>query len=297
MRNIFIAIAVVLSVGVNCMSARSADELPLPAGPADMTTPEERAGYILGHFWDAMDFTDARLSHDRSFMEQNLVNFFSVMPHASSASVAEGVKGLMSKAASDSVSYRLVLELAEHYLYEHGSPMRDEESFIPFLEIAVDSPQLTEAERIRPKYLLEEAMMNRVGTLSADFEMTLRDGSKSTMHEYGKGSRMLLMFYDPDCRHCAEVIEMLDSDADFNGLLDRGALKVLAVYPFGEEDVWKSPMVKIPSKWTDAMADLVEVDIYSFPEMPVLYLLDESGKVVLKDVGAEKIVEHVKSMK
>ena len=45
------------------------------------------------------------------------------------------------------------------------------------------------------------------------------------------------------------------------------------------------------------MADLVEVDIYSFPEMPVLYLLDESGKVVLKDVGAEKIVEHVKSMK
>lgn len=174
--------------------------------------------------------------------------------------------------------------------------MRDEESFIPFLEIAVKSPQLTEAERIRPKYLLEEAMMNRAGTLSADFEMTLRDGSKSTMHEYGKGSRMLLMFYDPDCRHCAEVIEMLDSDADFNGLLDRGELKVLAVYPFGEEDVWKSPMVKIPSKWTDAMADLVEVDIYSFPEMPVLYLLDGSCNVLLKDASIDRIVDALRKI-
>ncbi len=57
-----------------------ADELPLPAVPAEMTVPADRAGYILLHFWDAMDFDDADRSLDRDFMGQNMANFLSVFP-------------------------------------------------------------------------------------------------------------------------------------------------------------------------------------------------------------------------
>lgn len=46
--------------------AMGADELPLPAVPAEMTVPADRAGYILLHFWDAMDFDDAGRSLDLS---------------------------------------------------------------------------------------------------------------------------------------------------------------------------------------------------------------------------------------
>ena len=62
--------------------AMGADELPLPAVPAEMTVPTDRAGYILLHFWDAMDFDDADRSLDRDFMGQNMANFLSVFPHA-----------------------------------------------------------------------------------------------------------------------------------------------------------------------------------------------------------------------
>lgn len=276
----------------------SVEELALPVLPGDMTDPVNRADYLLAHFWDAMDFTDSSRGRDREFMEQNLVNFFSVMPHASADGRQAGVDHLMQMASVDVDVYKLIMELAEHYLYEYGSPMRDEEMFIPFLDVAVDSPVLSESERIRPRYLLEEALRNRVGTVSADFDMKLRGGATVGMHKFTSGKPTLLMFYDPECDHCAETIEMLRTDNALNRLLGEGRLNVLAVYPFGEEEyVWlNDPMVKIPTGWADAIADLSEVDLYSFPEMPVLYLLDGSGKVLLKNATVDKITDGMRKM-
>lgn len=275
----------------------SVEELALPVLPGDMTDPVNRADYILAHFWDAMDFTDSSRGRDRGFMEQNLVNFFSVMPHASAHGRQTGVGNLMQAASVDVDAYKLIMELAEHYLYESGSPMRDEEMFIPFLNAVIDSPALSESERIRPRYLLEDALRNRVGTMAADFDMKLRGGSTVGMHKFTSGKPTLLMFYDPDCDHCAETIEMFRTDNTLNRLLGEGRLNVLAVYPFGEESAWlNDPMAKIPAGWTDALADLSEVDLYSFPEMPVLYLLDGSGKVLLKDAAVDKIIDGMRKM-
>lgn len=275
----------------------SVEELALPVLPKDMTDPVSRADYLLAHFWDAMDFSDASRGRDRGFMEQNLVNFFSVMPHASAAGRQAGVDSLLQMASADVDAYKLIMEIAEHYLYESGSPMRDEEMFIPFLNVAVKSAVLSESERIRPRYLLDEALRNRVGTVSADFDMKIRGGSTVEMHKFASGKPTLLMFYDPECDHCAETIEILRTDKVLNRLLGEGRINVLAVYPFGEEYVWlNDPMVKIPAGWTDAFADLSEVDLYSFPEMPVLYLLDDSGKVVLKDVPVERILDAMQAI-
>ncbi len=287
------------SVHASSMSAPVAvDELPLPVLPDGMTDPVSRADYILLHFWDSMDFSDGAKSNNREFMEQNLVNFFSVMPHASAEGRQIAVENIMSRASADKQSFSLVVELAEHYLYEPGSPMRDEELFIPFAEEAVKSTVLSDAERIRPKYLLDEAMRNRVGTMSADFTMRLRDGSTVDMHKFSAGRPTILMFYDPDCDHCAETIAEIKSDSALSALIESAKLNMIAVYPFGEEEVWDSKDVpaKIPSGWSDAFADLSESDIYSFPEMPVLYLLDGHGRVLLKDAPFSKIATVAKSL-
>lgn len=276
------------------VAEKTVEELALPAVPADVTGPMDRADYILAHFWDSMDFSDAARARDRAFMEQNLVNFFSVMPHASASGLSAGVDALMSRASADVESYKLILELAEHYLYEFGSPMRDQELFIPFLNNVLASEVLSSSELIRPKYLLGEALLNRVGTEASDFDMTLRDGSSVKMRGFTAGKSTLLMFYDPDCDHCAETVAELQADSTFGDLVESGRLNVLAVYPFGEEDVWTGDsMVKIPAGWTDAFADLSEVDLYGFPEMPVLYLLDKDGKVLMKEAYLSQVIDRL----
>ena len=52
--------------------------LPLPAVPAVITEPRDRADYIMEHFFDEMPFADRRLSLDTAVVEQNMANFLSL---------------------------------------------------------------------------------------------------------------------------------------------------------------------------------------------------------------------------
>lgn len=157
-------------------------ELPLPEVPALLTAPEERAAYVLEHFWDGMDFRDTLRSRDRLFMEQCFVNFLSLFPHALPQSLPSPVGRLLQRAAVDSVAFRLVNSLAEHYLDDPNSPMRNEEHYILFLEALLSLPGLPEAERIRPAYRLETTRKNRPGTIAADFAYTDHRGKRQTLH-------------------------------------------------------------------------------------------------------------------
>lgn len=61
-----------ISGSMNAQQNQTQD-LPLPAIPATLRTPHERASYLLAHFWDSMSFADTLRSRNPGFMEQNLV--------------------------------------------------------------------------------------------------------------------------------------------------------------------------------------------------------------------------------
>lgn len=84
------------------------------------------------HIWDDIDFADTLRSHHPAFMEQSLVNFLSLFPHAQAEARIMAVKSLMQRAEVDETAYRLLARLAEKHLYTSGSPMQNEEYFIPF---------------------------------------------------------------------------------------------------------------------------------------------------------------------
>ncbi|WP_300852234.1 DUF5106 domain-containing protein, partial [uncultured Bacteroides sp.] len=144
-------------------------DLPLPAIPSALRTPHERAAYLLTHFWDGMDFSDTLRNRHPAFVEQNLVNFLSLFPHAQDEARTEAVKILMQRAESDKTLYLLLAELAEKYLYTNSSPMQNEEHFIPFLEEITGNSLLDETEKSRFRFLLSAALKNRPGTMAADF--------------------------------------------------------------------------------------------------------------------------------
>ena len=72
-------------------------------------------------------------------------------------------------------------ELADKYLYDPNSPMRNEEFYIPVLEALIASPALDETAKIRPQARLELAQKNRLGTKALNFTYTLDSGAKGTL--------------------------------------------------------------------------------------------------------------------
>ena len=266
--------------------ADSIPELPLPNVPTTLRTPTDRANYIIQHFWDAMAFGDTIQSHNRMFMEQNFSNFISLFPYAEEEARQRAVGKLLQQAEADSAGYVLLRDIAEKYLYEPNSPMLSEEFYILFLERLVKSPILGEYGQQRAYRQLDAARKNRPGMTAADFAYTTREGNKTTLHKTDSQGDLLLMFYDPDCEHCKEVMGDLQANKAFCDVVASGNIKVLAIYSDDNEELWKQTASSLPANWTVGYDGgmLQEKGSYVLRAMPTLYLLDHNKKVILKDV-------------
>ncbi len=267
-------------------------ELTLPAIPDSLVTPQQRAGYLSLHFWDGMDWADHSRSLDSAFVEQNFANYLSILPIADSIAQAQSVAKLMTAAAADSLAYSFLSDVACRYLDDLYSPMRSEELFILFLREMIHSDATDATMKLRYDYRLREAMKNRPGTKAADFKMTLRNGHMTTLHEAAsRNSHTIMVFYDPDCDHCKETLAML-SDMQ----LPPGTA-ILAVDAMTDRERFEQTKSSLPASWSVAFAidPVEEMELYSLPALPSIYLIDKSAEVILKDASPSAVAAQLKT--
>ncbi|MDE6451784.1 MAG: DUF5106 domain-containing protein [Odoribacter sp.] len=267
-------------------------ELPLPSVPSDLRSVPERAAYVLAHFWDGMDFRDTLRSRNKVFVEQNFVNFVSLFPHASGEVRTEAVKRLMQAAERDIPAYTLLAEMAGKYLYDMASPMWCEEYYILFLEEFVATSVWDELEKVRYRHLLEAARKNRPGMPAADFTYLTRDGKQQTLR-HTPGNNLLLIFYDPVCEHCREVMAQLQSDVLVRQQIQDKRLTILAVCVDTGREVWDLTKTSLPTEWVIGFetGHLQEQELYVLPELPTIYLLDADRNVVLKEILPQNLLQ------
>lgn len=264
--------------------------LPLPAVPAEMTEPADRAAFVTAHFWDALDFGSDPQALDSAFMEQNFANFLSVLAVTPSEQAQHAVDNLLSRSLERPEAFDILWWVTTHYLDDPNSPMRDEELLILFLRHASADNNIPEATRQRSAFRLTQALKNRRGTTGADFRYIGRDGTESTLHRALRGAAQTIeMFYDPDCEVCADVEKRLASDQELNSRIKSGEVQILAIDPFGTDpEEWSRHAATLPEQWTVGRSPGGEVDekeIYDIRATPTIYILDSAGTVIGKDVA------------
>lgn len=262
-------------------------ELAMPAIPDSIVGTEERAAWLAAHFWDAMDFADHSRSLDSAFMEQTFANFLSVLPLTGSVGAVDRAFGnMLDKAAGDKAASEFVADVARRYMGDPNSPMRDEDLLIAFLERAVTAGSLSEATRERMKFDLEKARMNRPGAIAPDFRYMSRTGEETSLR--GRHAATLLIFYDPDCPNCHEVIE------DLAGAELPQNLSVLAINAEDDRDRWNETKDSMPRGWEVGMPlESLDEDRYYLPVLPVIYLLDADGRIILKDPAPAVLKDYL----
>ncbi len=262
----------------------------LPAVPDTLRSVEERAAYVVEHYWDAMDFTDRRLSLDTAFIEQNFANFISILPVAPEAVADSAVRQLLDRSAVDPDALALITATAETYLDHPNSPMRDEETYILFLRNIIASPRLSDDEKLRPRHRLEEALKNRPGTPATDFSILLRDGSTSTLSKLlSRADATLLIFYDPDCEHCKQIIGQI-AEVSFPA-----GVQVLAVDAEEDRDLWQQTAATLPAGWEVGFATtpILDRELYTLPASPTLYVISSEGTVIMKDANVDRALSYL----
>lgn len=290
---ILMVLALTASYACNAQSPshdneREADTIEMPEIPSHLIQPTERADYLITHFWDRLDINNTDISHNRALMEQSFVNFLSILPYASADSiVVEGFSNLLKKTKPDSSVLKAIMENAEDYLSQADSPMQSEEQYNLYLTALINSDILSSSQQIRTADKIEMLSKNMKGSRATDFTFTTPEGSQSSLYKLLKpGKQLMVIFFDPDCESCEEVIKTIQTKDEITKDIQAGKLEILAVYSGENEKSWKRKAGTMPSTWTIGInkSEIEDNELYYLPMMPTIYLLDDKGIVIEKDI-------------
>ncbi len=261
----------------------------------EMLPAEDRPAYLVEHYWDRFDFRDTIYCNLPDVTEQAYANFLDLLRYVDPATSQKAIGNLMRSAEADSTMFDYFISLGDKYLYDPNSPFRNDELYIPLLETVIASPLLDEAEKIRPRSQLSMALKNRLGQQATDFTYTLFDGRQG--HLYGIEADYLLLFINnPDCPACKAIREEICSSPMLSEMIEKGTMKVLAIYPDEDITAWLNYRHNIPSTWINAYDKQLRMrddELYDLKAIPSLYLLDRDKRVMLKDCDSVPLLEEV----
>jgi len=267
----------------------------LPAVPPMLTAPELRADFVVRHYWDNVNFADTNYIHHPEVTEQAWADYCNILNHVPLETAQEAMRKTIDRANASKKMFTYITGLADKYLYDPNSPVRNEEFYLPVLEAMIDSPLLEEIEKSRPKALWELAQKNRVGTKARNFKYTTATGAQGSLYQQ-QAEYTLLFFNNPGCHACAETIEALKNAPAINQLIEQKRLTVLAVYPDEELSEWRRHQNEFPKEWIngyDKKTVIKEQNLYDLKAIPTLYLLNKEKTVLLKDAAAQAVEKYL----
>lgn len=276
----------------NVVTPKTEKTFTLPDIPQVLTSHEDRAAYLVSHYWDNFDFVDTTFVSKPEVTEQAFVDFINILSYVPEDKGKKALINLMDSASINNTVFIHFMNLAEKYLYDPNSPFRDEELYIPILNTVIESSQLDETYKARPRHQLKTAMKNRPGCVAADFVYTLSTGTYAKMSSI-KSDYTILFFNNPDCHDCQRVKNYIKDSAIFNYLTQANStpsLSILAIYPDADIPLWKRadyPAMMINSY--DAGQVITNKELYDLKAIPTFYLLDSEKKVIMKDASIEQI--------
>lgn len=252
------------------------------------------ANYKALHYWDAYDFNAPSLIESSAAMEQEFIQFIGIMSHATLP--REAFDHLASLLATNNKVLDHFMELAEIHLAQSTSPLYNETLYITMLESIVAQEKLAPIKREQIGYHLSMAQKNSIGSIAADLELLLRDGSHCNLSDIA-GSYILLYLGDPDCSVCNQAKAELLTAGIITKMTADGILTVVSVCLEGKTDTWTS--TPAPAGWIDACDEnmiIYDEELYDLAGTPSFYLLDGNHRVILRDVHAGYVIEYLNNL-
>ncbi len=235
-----------------------------PAALGVQSSDETKVEATPHNIWRGFDIAQPTVIGSEEF-EQAWAEYLYAMRSLPAERAAAQISTSVGRAQSNAEAQLALFDLCEKYLYNANSPMRNDELFIPVLECIIAAPNIDSLYKMRPQALLARATMNRIGEVAAD----LKTDSRAMLHSV-EAPYTLLYFYDNDCNDCKRVGAIIEESSLLNDLQSVGEVAVVKVFATDNAEAER---------------------LYDLKAIPMLYLLDEEKRVLLKDAQIEQIIE------
>lgn len=134
-----------------------------------------------------------------------------------------------------------------------------------------------------------------VGDMYTDFKLSTPEGAEKSLSELVKGHKLVLVdFWASWCGPCR--MEMPNVVKAYEQYKDKG-LQIVGVSFDNDMTKWKEAISKLNMTWPQ-ISDLKGWDcaagrIYQINSIPSTMLIDETGKIIAKDLRGEELIEKI----
>ncbi len=270
----------------------------VPKAPSQLQDEEAKINYVFVHFWDNFNFSDTTKVFNPDYGEQAIVDYLAYFPLVRLDTLREGVEDVFNQAKIDNSVFEFFKYQFENYLSNPNSPMRNDLFYEVVLEYLISSEKISAVDKIKYESLLPLVRKNKPGTIATDFSYINTDGRSSNLKSI-KAPFTLLMFYEPGCSVCEETINQLKNNPGFNDVIEKGGLTILAIYPDGNEEIWRDYQSNIPGNWINGLDKdqaVVTKGLYMIKATPTIYLLDKDKRVILKDSNLNHVIQFFQNI-
>lgn len=291
-------------------------EFPMVTPPAMMQDTGEIIEYMAMHYWDA--FLSQTQESDKKYLcdslhisgvlkgdlEQGFANYIYLLENLPVRQAQKAVRQMAVRidehesADTSSNVFESFVDIAEKYMFDPNSPLRNEDLYSPFAAALSQSHHLDAATKERYAHVASMCRLNEVGTKATDFRFSDRRGREYTLHGI-KADHILLFFSNPGCHSCLEIINALKDDPTVSAMIAEKRLAVLNIYIDEDLKEWKEYMPIYPEEWYNGFdPDLVirTEKTYNVRAIPSLYLLDSDKTVLLKDTTTERLLSAIHNL-
>lgn len=260
--------------------------------PGIIEDPSARLAYATEHFWDAFASDSAYYKSVPEAEVEKQMGMFATLVQEPGANGEKAMTAMFRSFESAPWMYSNMCRLASRYFYDPNSPVRDESLYLPFVTLMAESPLTDDSMRTAYRWDASMCALNAPGTKAADFRFIDTEGRSRTLYSV-KADALVLIFGNPDCKACEELMEQMSESPEVNSLLDSGRLKVLDIYIDEDIALWKSRIASYPAGWINGYDPdfVIRQDLlYNVRALPSIYLLGADKSVILKDTTGERLL-------
>lgn len=254
-----------------------------PVAPESLVSLEEKSNYLIDHFWDSLD-----VKNKKGVSQHALDDAFSVycaaMRFADREKVHKSIETLLKRIKNNTALLVQMTKAAEDNLYDGRAGIVSDEAYIPFLRNVVKNKKVSKLRKARWEQQLRQLEASQEGMALPRFPIEDRYGHKGSFEPRHKMT--VIEFGDPGCNDCRFSRLTLETDVELGRQVDNEKIGIAFIVVSPEEG-WQAEVADYPSKWLVASAEGID-DTLDIRHSPTFYVLDSDGKIVAKNVTAER---------
>jgi peroxiredoxin len=264
-------------------------EIPMPVNTvSDKQT--YAYNYLSNHFFDNIDFKDKRLLNT-PILDQKLGFYFRKIVIPQTDSITEKIKVVVNKAKANALVYNSVVRFLYNLFREAAiQGNTDIYNFIGVNYILIEPNRWNDntfIENVRNR--VAKAKINPVGSKATNLKLQTPDGKIIELSKV-EATKIILLFYNPECEACHSVTETLMKI--YNQNRQKG-IQVFAVYIDSKKELWTNYIAAKKLDWINVYDPLGNEAIdkkYDINAIPMIYLLDKDKNIIAKDIPVEDLM-------